>query len=209
MAKDTITPNMFLDRKERKQLLKACNEKEILDKIKGRKTWVVRFMLVHLAMYSGLRVAEIAALKIGDIHLDKKEPYIYVRQGKGGKDRAVYIENALPDHLREFIKSKPRYGHSTDPEAPLFVGAGGGHMQRGALQKSFKQALKAAGLPDTYSIHSCRHTFAVYLTSDSQDLRFVKQQLGHSSLAVTSLYAHADPDANGRLAAMMKPWDED
>ncbi len=209
LEKDTINPTMFLDRKERKQLLNACAEKEMLDKIKGRKTWVVRFMLVHLAMYSGLRVAELAALKVGDIHLDKKKPYIHVRNGKGGKTRCVYISKALAGHLQEFIDNKPQYEHSNGPAAPLFVGNSGGHVQRITLQKSFKEALKAAGLPGTYSIHSCRHTFAVYLTSDSKDLRFVKQQLGHSSLAVTSIYAHADPDANGRLADMMKPWDEE
>jgi integrase len=56
--------------------------------MKGRITWVVRYMLVNLALYSGLRVSEIAKLKIKDLNLDKvDDPYLYVMYGKRGKSR--------------------------------------------------------------------------------------------------------------------------
>ena len=64
-----ITRDKFLSPKEARHLLKISEERAIIDTIKGRKTWVTRYMLVHLALNSGLRVSEIAALTIGDLHL--------------------------------------------------------------------------------------------------------------------------------------------
>jgi site-specific recombinase XerD len=198
-----INPDKFLTRKERDQLLKACKERAELDELKGRKTWPVRYMLVDLAFYSGLRVAEMAALKIGDINLSG-EPYIMVRNGKGGKDRAVYIDKALAKHIKAYIKNKPLYGHESHESAPLFSGNGGGHMPTISLQKSFKKAVEVAGLSDHHSIHNCRHTYATFLLSDTKNLRFVQKQLGHASLNMTSLYADIEPEENGGLANMIQ-----
>jgi integrase len=78
-----LTPEYFLSRKERQQLMKTCWEHAELDLIKGRQTWPVRYMLVDLVLYSGLRVGEIAALKVRDISFKEPDPYIIVRHGKG------------------------------------------------------------------------------------------------------------------------------
>ncbi len=199
-----INPEKFFTRKERDHVLKVCRERAEVDEIKGRKTWPVRYMLIDLAFYSGLRVAEMAALRIGDINLKAGDPYIMVRNGKGGKDRAVYIDKALARHLRTYIKNKPLYGHESDDNAPLFSGNGGGHMPTISLQKSFKKAIEAAGLPHHHSIHNARHTYATYLLSDTKNLRFVQKQLGHASMNMTSLYADIEPEENGGLANMMR-----
>jgi len=57
------------------------------------------------------------------------------------------------------------------------------------LQKQFKEAIINAGLPDHYSIHFCRHTFATYLLASTKNLRLVQKQLRHSSPSVTAVYA--------------------
>ena len=56
--------------------------------------------------------------------------------------------------------------------------------------KSFKQAIEAASLPKRYSIHKARHTYATYLLHDTNNLRYVMQQLGHSDISMTTLYAN-------------------
>ena len=58
--------------------MKTCREHAELDLIKGRQTWPVRFMLIDLALYSGLRVGEMAALKVGDISFKEPDPFIIV-----------------------------------------------------------------------------------------------------------------------------------
>jgi integrase/recombinase XerD len=66
--------------------------------------------------------------------------------------------------------------------------------------KSFKQATEASGLPIRYSIHKARHTYATYLLHDSGNLRYVMQQLGHSDISMTTLYANVLPEDNGHIA---------
>ena len=64
-----ITREKFFDTWEREKIMKVSETKAEIDTKLGRVTWPVRWMLVHLAFYSGLRVAEIAALKIFDLFL--------------------------------------------------------------------------------------------------------------------------------------------
>ena len=99
-----ITKDKFMDDKERDKLLKFCRDKAELDLMKGRTTWPVRYMLVNLALYSGLRVSEIAELKIKDLYLDNvDDPYFNVRCGKGGKSRDVYLDKELARELKKYI----------------------------------------------------------------------------------------------------------
>lgn len=197
----SIDPEKFFDRSERKQLMNKAKEKAELDLLHGRSTWVVRYMLVDLALFSGLRVAELAALKIGDLKLKITDPHLIVRSGKGDKKRAVYLDKKLVNHLKNFIswKKKTR-GESVEPETPLFTSRKSGHVPPITLMKSFKRAIKEAGLPDHYSIHSARHTYATYLLHDTKNLKYVQKQLGHSNISMTALYSGILPEENGYLA---------
>jgi len=199
-----IERDRFFDRQERARLLRTCKERAELDQAKGRTTWPVRYMLVDLALFSGLRVAEIADLKVGDLVLKAENPYLIVRKGKGGRKRSVYLDGDLVRHLRRYIKQHLR---SPDPQAPLFPGRESrclpGEFQHSAaitLMKSFKRAVEEAGLPAHYSIHCARHTYATFLLADTGNLRFVQKQLGHANISMTALYADILPEQNGVLA---------
>ena len=206
-----ITREKFFDTGEQKDLMRVTEANALLDRKRGRSTWGNRWMLVHFAMNSGLRVSEIADLKIGDLHLKNGSAYIYVRKGKRGKDRDVYIDTELVAHLIEYIQDKKLLwdqGNSKDDF--LFTGQGGGKITSTALTMSFTQAVKEAGLWKTVktgsrernlSIHSARHTYATFLYARSdKNLKFVQKQLGHSSIIMTSLYADILPEENSELA---------
>jgi len=202
----TITRDKFLSPKEARHLLKICEEKSLVDTIKGRKTWITRYLLVHLALNSGLRVSEIAALTTGDLFLKgKSDTYLIVQHGKGrgalGKKRAVYIDKEIAKHLKEYIALKKKtFCESTKSDAPLLLGRGGNKFTTTALQMSFKKAIKTAALPSHYSIHSSRHTYATLLLAKTNNLRFVQKQLGHASMNMTALYADVLPEMNQHLA---------
>ena len=66
-----------------------------------------------------------------------------------------------------------------------------------------KEATAKAGLRKRLSIHSCRHTYATFLLHDTQNIKYVQKQLGHVSLATTSIYADILPEENGKLANMI------
>ena len=199
-----IDAEKFLNRKERKQLLKTTKEKADLDLMYGRRSWVVRFMLIDLAMYSGLRVAELADLKIGDLTLSGSTPNLVVRRGKGDKKRTVYIDKELVKHLKDFIALKrTTFNEETNDESPLFAGRNGNHVQPITLMKSFKVAIENADLPEHYSIHSARHTYATYLLQDCKNLKYVQKQLGHSNISMTALYSDIAHEESAKLADMI------
>jgi len=196
-----ITRDKFMSSDESKKLMKVARERAELDLLKGRRTWVTRYMLVHLALCSGLRVSEIAALKTGDFYFNGKENYLIVRNGKGDKKRDVYLDSDLSKHLKDYIDLKKRtWRESIEKEAPFLAGRGGKHFTITALEISFKKAISEAGLPDHYSIHSARHTYATIILAKTNNLRFVQKQLGHASLNMTALYADVLPEMNQDLA---------
>jgi len=196
-----IDRDKFMDRQERARLMKFCKERAEVDQARGRKTWPARYMLVDLALFTGLRVSEIAALKISDLMLKAEDPYLIVRNGKGGKKRTVYLDKDLVKHLKSYIR---HHLINPDPQAPLFLGRNNKHAQPITLMKSFKKAVKEAGLPKHYSIHSARHTYATYLLHNTGNLRYTQKQLGHSQIAMTALYADVLPEENGKLANMIR-----
>ena len=138
-------------------------------------------MLVDLVLFTGLRVAEIANLTMGDIELKAKDPYLIVRNGKRGKKRDVYLDKELVKHLKSFFTWKKKtMGEEVENDSPLFIGRNKRHCAVITLMKSFKRAIEESGLPLHYSIHSARHTYATFLLHATNNLRYVQKQLGHS-----------------------------
>lgn len=195
----SIERHKFFSTEERRKLVQVTEAHALLDQAKGRYTWQVRWMLVHLALHSGLRVSEISNLQLTDVHLTKGSEYLYVRHGKRGKSRDVYIDQKLAEHLREFIAEKPMWFHPHTPTDYLLTGRNGKYTPT-ALTISFDQARQRAGLRKGLSIHSARHTFATLLFKSTGNLKFVQKQLGHASLNMTSLYADILPEENHKLA---------
>lgn len=204
MQKDyKITRNKFFGVQERSTILKIAEERAIVDLAKGRIRWPIRYMLVHLALNTGLRVSEIAALRLKRVCLNSQPSYIFVYRGKRSKSRDVYIDRELVKHLKQFIEQKQVWDQSVDPADPLFAGRNGQFFTPNALYISFKKAVQAAGLRNDLSIHSARHSYATMLLHKTGNLRYVQKQLGHSSLNMTALYADVMPEENGRLANMI------
>jgi len=196
-----IDREKILDFDQRSKLLKTCRDKSELDLLHGRETWIKRYMLVDLALFSGLRVAEITNLKIGDIQLTSKDPYLIVRKGKRGKKRDVYLDKELVNHLKTFITWKKKtMGEEVENDSPLFMGRNGKHCAVITHMKSFKRAIEESHLPLHFSIHSARHTYATFLLHTTNNLRYVQKQLGHSKISMTTLYADVLPSENGNLA---------
>jgi integrase/recombinase XerD len=194
----------IMSRAERKKLLNYCKEHAELDLTKARTTWPTRSLLVYLALYSGLRVGEMAALKIEDLRLKDTAPYIHVKHGKGDKSRKVYIPKGLVMLLSNYIQYKQKtLGLSVENDAPVFTSPKGGHVPPITLMKSFKAAAMKAGLRSDLSIHSCRHTYATFLYEETQDLGHVKKQLGHTNVSMTLRYADTLPERNNELVNLM------
>jgi len=153
--------------------------------------------LIKIARETGLRVMEIAQLNCGDIHIDEKTGSLIVRRGKGGKKRLVRFNSEFKHHYDEYLKWKQAGDEPIGQGDPLLRSSHtGGHMTPRALEKAFKRVAAKAGLPEHYSIHCLRHTYACQLYKASgYNLRLVQKQLGHSNSRTTEVYADVmNPD---------------
>ncbi|MBS3812253.1 MAG: tyrosine-type recombinase/integrase [Candidatus Acetothermia bacterium] len=158
----------------------------------GKYIPVRDWCILHIALDAGLRVSEICDLKIRDLLIDQGGSSIIVRSGKGDKKRGVSIGGNLRNHIKRYIEWKDEHCYPVGKEDPLFLSPSGKNkkLTRQAIYHIFKRWAKRAGLPDRFSIHSCRHTYASMLyKSSNYNLRLVQSQLGHSSIQTTQVYA--------------------
>lgn len=171
----------YMNVEEVKQLRTVTEAKAIVDLRKGRITGPLAWMVIDLALATGLRVSELAAIKIKDI--DFKRGFIKVQRRKRKKKTvdSLAVSPKLIKHLKEYIGDRTA--------GKLFVGERG-NLTRIGLQQIWKAAIRRAGLPKELSIHSARHTMAVHLLRKTGNLRQVQKQLGHASPATTAnMYA--------------------
>lgn len=154
----------------------------------GRRQGPVAWVLVDLALMTGLRAGELANLQVGDV--DLRRSILHVKTLK--RRHPVVDELAMPPelirHLRAFLKWKACSGESYQPGAPLLCGKRGSLTVRG-VQQQWQSAIKRAGLPKGYSIKAARHTCGVHLLAKTRDLRAVQKQLRHARVTTTEIYA--------------------
>lgn len=182
MTQQELTPDKYLSKDEVKRLLTAVEEKAIVDKAKGRTTWPKVEMMIRLALETGMRVAELADLKIHELNTGN-EPSVFVANGKGGRSRVILVSNDLKKRLKKYIIAN---GLSDDD---YLLNVNGRQYSTMGLQQQFKRAAKQGGLPEHYSIHCLRHTFGTMIYEKEKDLRMVQRLLGHASINTAQIYA--------------------
>lgn len=136
---------------------------------------------------AGLRVAEVAHLKVGDI--DSTRMLIRVEQGKGRKDRNAMLSPQLLRLLRLWWREGKRRGVML-PGGWLFPGQSAvDPISTRQLNRAVHEAAEAAGIKKRVSPHTLRHSFATHLLEQDVDIRVIQVLLGHSKLDTTALYA--------------------
>ena len=181
-----IDREKYMDADEVRQLRTVTEAKSIVDLKKGRIQGPLAWMLVDLALSTGLRVSEMADLNIQDLDFKRGSMKVVRLKRKKKVRETMAIGKDLIQHLREYLEWDDR------AKGPLFVGQRGPLTSRG-LQQMWKAAVERAGLPDELSIHSARHTLATHLLKKTGNLRQVQKQLGHASPATNAnMYADID-----------------
>jgi integrase/recombinase XerD len=140
------------------------------------------------AMYgTGLRVSEVTRLNVHD--LDRGRGVIWVRGGKGRKDRQVM----LAEPLREVLAAYCRWKRPTEW---LFPGGKAGRpLSTKAVFFTCRKAAKLAGIAKPVHPHSLRHAFATHLLDDGVNLVVIQKLLGHSDIKTTARYLHVSDAA--------------
>jgi len=148
--------------------------------------------LLELLYAAGLRVSEGLGLDREDLSTDGG----FVRViGKGDKERLVPVGDIALDSLARWMtEERPTLLalHHVEPArgGPLFLGDRGRRLARQQAFQIVRAAARRAGLPESVSPHTLRHSFATHLLEGGADLRIVQELLGHASISTTQLYTH-------------------
>lgn len=144
-------------------------------------------LILLLLFYSGLRLGELAALRVVDVDASRLE--VTVHHGKGDKSRVVPTAPDVRAALTAYLFQRPRHDEALWLSSDGYGGVIGVLKPEGIRQMLFRRCARA-GLP-RLNPHRFRHGFAMWLLNSGARLTTVSAAMGHSDPAITSqVYAH-------------------
>lgn len=139
--------------------------------------------MLRLMLEAGRRVGEVVALR--PEHLDMSTCKLTIRDGKGSKDRTLWINADLRVEIGAWLERRP--------ESPyLFPTRDGNRVQTRYMRSMVKRLARKADVDEwkRVSPHTLRHTFATELLRETTNLRLVQKALGHADISTTQIYTH-------------------
>ncbi|MDD2807365.1 MAG: tyrosine-type recombinase/integrase [Patescibacteria group bacterium] len=144
--------------------------------------------ILEMLFSTGLRVSELANLKIENVNLDKDE---FTVRGKGDKLRVVFLSNQTKHWLRQYLTGRKdlspyllvRHDKAKGKTEPK-------NLTPRSVQRLIKKYSRDAGITKHVTPHTMRHSFATDLLTNGADIRSVQTMLGHSSITTTQIYTH-------------------
>ena len=143
--------------------------------------------IMELFYSSGLRLAELVGLDLGDLDLTDRTVRVL---GKGSKARIMPVGAQAVAALRQWLRA--RAGLAAGGESAVFVSRRGRRLGARAIQLLVARHGREQGLAMGVHPHLFRHSFATHLLESSRDLRAVQELLGHASISTTQIYTHLD-----------------
>lgn len=143
--------------------------------------------IIELFYSSGLRLAELCSLDIGDLDLGSGEARV---TGKGSKTRIVPVGRMARTAMTGWLQARTLLARAD--ESAVFVGKRGKRITPRTVQARVSGWAKKLGLDRHVHPHMLRHSFATHLLESSGDLRAVQELLGHADIATTQVYTHLD-----------------
>lgn len=170
-----------LQRPQKEQKLPIVLNEQEVKRILQASTNTKHRALLTLCYSTGMRLSELINLKIKDI--DSINMQVWIRGGKGKKDRFSLLSHKALDLLREYFKEY-------QPKEYLFEGQRGGPYSARSTQQVLTNACIKAQIKKEVSIHSLRHSFATHMLEHGTDIRYIQALLGHKSSKTTEIYTH-------------------
>lgn len=152
-------------------------------------------VLFAVALGTGLRVAEIVALDVGDVSLDGKRVRrrvtlrVFKRSFIDGGTQEVFLPDALVYKLEKFLRWKAARGESLATDAPLFVSRKHRRLSPGMASAAFKVWQRRAAFDRRHTFHALRHSCLTNIYRVTRDIRLVQRAARHRNITTTTIYA--------------------
>lgn len=157
--------------------------------------------VLELFYAAGLRVSELARLRIQDVDAD--EASLRVR-GKGAKTRLVPLGDQAVVALRAWLAVRGREAFPVRADT-VFLSKRGRPLTRQAVWRIVKRYAQAANVRKNVYPHMLRHSFATHMVDNAADLRAVQEMLGHADIATTQIYTHVSRERLSRAHKSFHP----
>ena len=158
------------------------------------------YLFMRLMLKAGLRASEATALQ--PEHLDLMSGKLTVREGKGAKDRTLWVGEEILEELREWMDRRSGEVESSGFLLPTRKGT---EVATSHLRRSIKRYARKASVEEVgrVSPHTLRHTFATRLYRETGNIRLTQKALGHSDLSTTTIYTHVvDEELEGAMKGL-------
>ncbi len=136
--------------------------------------------IIQILYACGIRISELVNLNREDIEGNN----INILNGKGAKDRVVYIDEGTLQKTKTYLKTRK------DDNPALFTNNKKERLTQRSIQRLVKQYAIDAGIKKEVTPHKLRHSFATHLLQNDADIMVIKELLGHSNLSTTQIYMH-------------------
>ena len=130
---------------------------------------------------AGLRISELINMTLADIDFSRRQ--VFIRQGKGRKDRVVILAESMLPLLRNYLGS-------FRPKKYFLEGEDGDKYSATSVRAFLKRSCSAAGIRKRETPHTLRHSYATHLLENGIDIRYIQELLGHSRPETTMIYTH-------------------
>ena len=157
--------------------------------------------LISLALGTGLRLAEIVGLDVGDVFALDGTPRVRVRVraaiAKGGRAADVFLPDRLVAKLKRFWRWKRQRGEDLSPDAALFCNQSGRRISKRRVQFAWATWQRRAGFDRVYGFHCLRHSAISGVYAMTHDLFLAQRFARHASPLTTTVYTHPSDDEMG------------
>ena len=163
--------------------------------------------IFSMPLGTGLRLAELVGLNVGDVYAPDGTPRVRVRIrpeiAKGGRAADVFLPDRLVTKLKRFRRFKRQRGESLDPGDPLFCNQSCRRISKRRVQFAWRTWQKKAGFDRLYPFHCTCHTAVTAVYRATHDLFLAQRFARHVSPLTTVVYTHpSDEELHGKVRGL-------
>lgn len=204
----TVEPTALIDPPKTPKRLPEFVEEVRMDRLFSEFAWPegikgrTHRLVMELLYGTGMRLAELLGLKLGDVDLQRATLRVL---GKRNKERILPLGDQLVDLLGAYLVDRAALPGGSPTNAALLVDDRGEPLARRTVQRLVVYYLSGVTTQHKRSPHVLRHTFATHMLEHGADLNAVKELLGHAGLAATQVYTHNTVDKLRKVHAQAHP----
>ena len=159
----------------------------MIDSLENTSLDIRNRLILELLLATGIRVSELANIKLIDIDDNAKEIKIF---GKGNKERIVYYGSYASMALQDYLNSSRKILLKDKESDYLLINNNGNKLTVRGIRLVIDKIVKKSCIKSKVSPHTFRHSFATLMLNEGCNIKSVQELLGHASLSTTGIYTH-------------------